>query len=71
LKVQSTIDRYTNSTRIADKLKKLFNVEQYNVQRARGWIFPSLSECRAIWSARYGGEWNWHRDLTEWSQSEV
>ena len=61
-----TYDRYTNSTRVADKLKELFSVEPINNQKHRGWAFPSLAECRQIWAGRNGGEWIWYRDLEEW-----
>ena len=62
-------DRHTNSTRVASKLKELFPVEDYNIQSARGWIFPPLAEARRLWEQKHGGSWPWHRDLTEWGQA--
>ncbi len=55
-------DRYTNSTRVAEKLK-LLNVEPINIETSRGWAFPPLLDCRKSWAARFGGEWIWHRDV--------
>ena len=61
-------DKYTNSTRIADKLHKVFGgrVEPFNIQSQRGWIFPPLAECRQTWARRYGGSWPWHHAIEEW-----
>ena len=28
--------------------------------------FLQVSECRALWEARYGGSWKWHHDVKEW-----
>jgi hypothetical protein len=64
-------DRHTNSSRISKKLKELFNVEPFNNQSARGWIFPPLSVCREIWAARMGGQWIWHRVVGDWSTGTV
>jgi hypothetical protein len=61
-----TYDRYTNPSRVADKLKELFHVEHFNNQKSRGWIFPSLTVCRKLWADRNGGKWIWFRDLEDW-----
>ena len=59
-------DQYTNKTRIALRLQELFGVEPFNNQSARGWIFPSLAECREAWERHNGGHWRWHSDVEEW-----
>jgi transposase-like protein len=33
-----------------------------------GWRIPPLAEARALWVARFKGEWNWdYPDLKEWA----
>lgn len=62
-------DRYTNESAIAAKLKSIFGedgMKAFNNKVARGWAFPPLAECRALWTGRNGGRWRWHRDVPEW-----
>jgi hypothetical protein len=36
------------------------------VMRKRGWTFPALAECRALWERRFPG-WKWRNpDVAEW-----
>jgi hypothetical protein len=65
--------QYTNRTRIAKKLKELFaGMQEFNIQSARGWVFPSLADCRQAWEARNGGQWEWHHDVKSWgTESEA
>jgi hypothetical protein len=39
---------------------------EFNNQIARGWAFPSLAECRQMWEARNGGQWQWDNDVEDW-----
>lgn len=59
-------DRFTNESRVAKKLQDLLLVSQFNNKYARGWVFPSLAECRRLWEMRNGGRWHWRRDVSEW-----
>jgi hypothetical protein len=61
-------DRYTNKSALARKLKSVLGVTPFNNQAQRGWAFPSLAECRALWERRNGGHWHWHRELSEWGK---
>ena len=60
-------DKFTNDTRVTNYLKRYMAVERFNVKVARGWMFPSLGECRARWEARFDGAWEWYDDIDEWS----
>ena len=46
------------------------NMKDFGNQLARGWIFPSLTDCRQSWSQRYGGKWTWHHNVKEWRVAE-
>jgi hypothetical protein len=59
-------DRFTNKSRIARKLQDVLGATEFNNQAARGWAFPSLAECRQMWEARNGGQWQWHSDVEDW-----
>jgi len=59
--------RFVNSSELAAKLKERFGeMEDYNYNGGRGWKFRSLTECRRIWEARFGGSWSWINELEEW-----
>src|SRR5262249_23566957 len=66
LRSAEKIERYTNKTQVAKKLKGMLCATEFNAQVARGWALPPLAECRRIWEARYGGRWEWHSDVSEW-----
>jgi len=38
----------------------------WRVGAVRGWKFLSLPDCRKLWEARFGAEWPWHREVSEW-----
>lgn len=61
-------DKFTNSTLVANKLKDLLGVAEFNNKIARGWVFPPLRDCRRLWERRNGGAWNWHHDVDEWEK---
>ena len=58
-------DRYTNDVLVTAKLKELLKVEPFGGVK-RGWKFLPLPDCRKLWEARFGAEWPWHREVSEW-----
>ncbi len=66
--------KHTNASLPAAELKMLFGdgeaEEGGMIPRssgsARGWEFPPLHDCRAMWERKYGGKWQWHRKLKDW-----
>jgi hypothetical protein len=60
-------DRYTNAAKVAQRLQTVLEVQPFNNKYARGWAFPALSECRALWARRNGGRWQWRREVSEWA----
>jgi Family of unknown function (DUF5906) len=58
-------DRYTNDVLVTSKLKEILKVEPFGGTK-RGWKFPPLLEARAHWSAHFGADWPWQRNISEW-----
>jgi Family of unknown function (DUF5906) len=58
-------DRYTNDVLVTGKLKEILKVEPFGGTK-RGWKFPPLLEARAHWSAHFGADWPWQRNISEW-----
>ena len=58
-------DRYTNDVLVTAKLKEILKVTPFGGGK-RGWKFPALPEARVLWCKRFGADWPWHRDISEW-----
>jgi hypothetical protein len=58
--------RYATDHAIGSFLVKQGASNAKRVMRKRGWTFPVLAECRALWEQRFPG-WKWRNpDAAEW-----
>ncbi|MCA1453981.1 hypothetical protein I6F35_12240 [Bradyrhizobium sp. BRP22] len=63
--------RNVSEHKLGEHLKKQGCTNDMKVLRRRGWMFPTLEECRKKWEQRFPG-WKWrHPHLAAWEANDL